>query len=99
MCCNELKSNFQSSTQHFICFMCRNSDNSQEHSLLCAVKSAHMKTEHKVFLQSVKYADLFGSIEEQLRITEALTIIIQTRDKIKNAPRAGLPGLITGPRG
>ena len=79
--------------------MCRNSEDSQEHSLYCAVINVHLKTEHKASIQSAKYADLFGSIEEQLRITEAFTIIIKTRDKIKNAPRAGLPGLITGPRG
>ena len=66
-----------------MCVMCRNSEDTQEHSLFCAVINVHMKTEHKAFIKSVKFSDLFGSIEEQLGITEAFTIIIQTRDKIK----------------
>ena len=55
-----------------------------------------MERDHKDLLKSVKYIDIFGSPEEQLRITNTYSIIISVREKLRE-PQQGLPGHNTGP--
>ena len=40
-----------------------------------------MERDHKDILKNVKYVDIFGSQEEQLRITKTFSMIISVRDK------------------
>ena len=90
-CVNEFRSNFQSSTQHILCPVCKLSDDTQEHAILCEALEKHMERDHKDILKNVKYVDIFGSQEEQLRITKTYSILISVREKLCE-PQQGLPG-------
>ena len=48
--------------------------------------------------EDIHYSDLFGCVNDQLRITEAFQVIIDAREKLQETPRAGLPGHRSGPR-
>jgi hypothetical protein len=98
-CSNEFKSNFQNGDQHFMCQMCGAYDDTQEHSLTCESLIRQLTAEDADKLNHVTYADLFGNINDQQRITEAYEAIILTRKKLRAKPASGpsLPRLHTGP--
>ena len=56
----------------------------------------YLTIENRHTLEDVNYSDLFSNVSDQLRITEAFQVIIDAREKIRDAPR--LPGHRTGPR-
>ena len=56
---NEFKGNFQSNMQHFKCFACNSSDDTQDHSLICHEVRKHITEDQRDFIDSVVYADLF----------------------------------------
>ena len=76
---NEFKGNMQSSNQQSPCTVCGPEEDSQQHSLICSELKKHIPIAHKELFESVKYADLFGNIVDQLQITEVFNTIIQTR--------------------
>ena len=57
-----------------------------------------MTTQNRQLLEGAVYSDLFSNVDDQLRITEAFQVIIATREKLRDTPRAGLPGHRSGPR-
>ena len=87
---NEFKSNFQHSDQHFPCFICRVCDDTQEHALLCKDLRRHIENAHETLDTNVQYVDLFGSVQDQLRITQAYTIIIKIQKKLRNKAYLGI---------
>ena len=87
---NEFKSNFQHSDQHFPCFICKVCDDTQEHALLCKDLTRHIENTHETLDPNVQYVDLFGSVQDQLRITQAYTIIIKIREKLRNKAYLGI---------
>ena len=93
---NEFKSNFYIS----LC-PCKLSHDSQEHALICVRTRKHPKNENIQLLDSVDYSDLFSSgIDSQLRITQAYSVIIQTREQLRTPPvDSAYPGIYTGPCG
>ena len=96
---NEFKGNFQSSMQHFKCFACNSSDDTQDHSLICHEVRKHITEDQRDLIDSVVYADLFGPLDRKIAATEAFDIIIETRERLRAAHRVGLPGHDSGPSG
>jgi hypothetical protein len=97
MSVNEFKSNTESSDQHSPCPTCKNEDDTQEHSLVCIALKTHMSDQDTEFVQSVSYSDLFGSVDAQLLVVEAFSLIIKTREKLRKVTKDSLPGQNTGP--
>ena len=95
---NEFKGNMQSSNQQPPCTVCGQEEDSQEHSLICSVLKKHIPISHMELFESVKYADLFGNIVDQLQITEVFNTIIQTRQQLRKDSGASLPGQYSGPQ-
>ena len=95
---SEFLSNFSSSTCIIPCKFCQKFEDSQEHSLSCEMLQANMTTQNRQLLEGAVYSDLFSNVDDQLRITEAFQVIIATREKLRDTPRAGLPGHRSGPR-
>ena len=73
------------------------SDDTQEHALVCTVVKTHLSENNTKLVNSVSYMDLFGSIDAQLIVTEAFSIIIKTRESLQKYPVDGLPGHNSGP--
>ena len=94
---NEFRSNLESSDQHSPCKFCMKSDDTQEHALVCTVVKTHLSENNTKLVNSVSYMDLFGSIDAQLIVTEAFSIIIKTRENLRKYPVDGLPGHNSGP--
>ena len=97
MSVNEFKSNTTSSDQHSPCPICKNEDDTQEHSLVCIALKTHMSEQDTEFVQSVSYSDLFGSVDAQLLVVEAFSLIIKTRERLRKSTKDSLPGQSTGP--
>ena len=95
---NKFSSNFASSTLVIPCKICKKYEDTQEHAIHCEKLKMHMTQEHRQLLENSSYSDLFSDINDQLRITEAFQIIIETRERLQDTSRTGLPGLCTGPR-
>ena len=92
---NEFKTNFYTS----LC-PCKLSQDTQEHALLCVRTRKHLNQENIQLLDSVCYSDMFSDIDSQLRITQAFSIIIQTRELLRTPPAdSAYPGKCTGPGG
>jgi hypothetical protein len=98
-CVNEFKSNFKFGGQQLNCELCLVNDDSQEHALSCQSLNKYLSLEQNEELKSVNYEDLFGAVEDQLRITKVYENIIAIRKRLRAAPRPGLPGLHSGPSG
>ena len=82
------------------CPVCKISQDTQEHALICLETRQLIKQEHIPLLNSVKYNDLFSDIDSQLRITQAFDIIIKTREHLRISPvDSAYPGQNTGPGG
>ena len=93
----EFRSNLESSDQHSPCTFCRKSDDTQEHALVCPVVKTHLSENDTKLVNSVAYIDLFGSVNTQLLVTEAFSIIIKTRENLQKYSVDGLPGHNSGP--
>jgi hypothetical protein len=98
-CVNEFKGNFQFGGQHFKCQVCMIENDTQEHALVCMSLRKHITPANVGKLDSVRYEDLFGPTEYQLKITEAYEEIIETRKKLRAPPGPRLPRHYTGPSG
>ena len=94
---NEFRSNLESSDQHSPCTFCRLSDNTQEHALVCPVVKTHLSDNDTKLVNSVEYIDLFESVDTQLLVTEAFSIIIKTRENLRKYSVDGLHGHNSGP--
>ena len=57
---NEFRSNLESSDQHSPCKLCRKSDDTQEHALVCTVVKTHLSENDTKFVNSVAYIGLPG---------------------------------------
>ena len=58
------------------------SDDTQEHALVCTVAKTNLSDKDTQLVYSVVYMDLFGSVNAQLTVTEAFSIIIKTRENL-----------------
>ena len=90
---NEFRDNFH--TMHGQAPLCKHCDlhiDSQELSLSCGKVRENMTTTELLELNSVKYEDIFGNEEQQLKITKVFQWILRVR-KALSVPAAGLPGL------
>ena len=75
-----------------ICQFCETHIDSQELSLSCIKVKENMKQSELIELDCVKYQDIFGNEEQQLKITKVFQRILEIRTTLR-APAAGLPGL------
>ena len=75
-----------------LCKHCDSHIDSQELSLSCGKVRENMTTTELLELNSVKYEDIFGNEEQQLKITKVFQWILRVR-KALSVPAAGLPGL------
>ena len=78
---------------------CKFSQDTQEYALICVRTRKHLKNENIQLLDSVDYSDLFSDIDSQLRITQAFSFIIQTRELLRTPVDSAYPGTCTGPGG
>ena len=62
--------------------MCKHHIDSQEKSLTCRSIIEELDTTERNMVQGAKYSDIFGNVDEQLRIAKAFQIILKTREHI-----------------
>ena len=94
---NDFLSNFSSSTIIIPCKICQNYEDTQEHALICDKLKVYLSLNNIQLSEDIHYSDLFGCVNDQLRITEAFQVIIDAREKLQETTR-GLPGHCSGPR-
>ena len=78
--------------------ICLKYEDTQEHALLSEKLREYLSIMNRQLLEEVQYSDLFSNVHDQLRITNAFQVIIDARETIREATRAGLPGYSSGPR-
>ena len=67
--------------QNLDCPLCAKNIDSQEHALECHVVKKHLESEELNILSQVRYDDIFGTIERQVKITKLFQKIIKIRHK------------------
>ena len=90
---------FKNRFQSYQCEFCFNLD-TQQHALSCKETTQHLDIEYKLILQSLSYNDLFGPVEEQLRLVKILKkLIIIRKNSGSSWTRTCPPWLYSGPSG
>ena len=90
MCENEFRDNFHNRFQSYQCEFCFNLD-TQQHALSCKETTQHLDMEDKLILQSLSYNDLFGPVEEQLRLVKIFKKLIIIRQKLRKQLDKDMP--------
>ena len=88
----EFKTNFNKMYECKLCPMCQEKNDSQEHALSCRVTSQKLNDKTK----EVKYEDLFGDLDGQLKVAKVYQTIIKLRTSLlaQEGPQdRGRPGL------
>ena len=67
--------------QNLDCPLCGKNIDSQEHALECHVVNKHLESEDLNILSQVRYDDIFGTIDRQVKITKLFQKIIKIRQK------------------
>ena len=80
------------------CKICQKYKDTQEHALLCEKLREYLSITNRQLLEEVQYSDLFSNVHDQFCITNVFQVIIDARETIREATRAGLPGHSSGPR-
>ena len=76
------------------CRLCFRYQDSQEHALTCEVIKANLSQAQCALLNDTDYAQLFGNVEDQEKVTRMFQIIVSLREKLLTIPHIqGLPGL------
>ena len=65
-CAMEFSMNFKGMSSDLLCPLCRQENDSQEHALSCETVAHNLTTEER----EVNYSDLFGTLEDQLKVVE-----------------------------
>ena len=81
---NELNENFHHMYSDYTCFLCEIEADSQEYDLTCHVLKNHLTADHLEQLKSVKYSDIFGNCDQQLKITNIFIHIILQRQQLRD---------------
>ena len=68
--------------------LCFKYQDSQEHALTCEVIKANLSQTQCALLNDTYYAQLFGNVEDQEKVTRIFQIILLLREKLLNQ---GLP--------
>ena len=77
-----------------VCRLCHSFQDSQEHALACKVIIAHLSQTERAMLNETEYAQLFGNVEAQEKVTRIFQLIISLRENLLASPlHQGLPGL------
>ena len=63
-------------------FLCFNQDDNQEHILSCSTLISNLSDSNLQILQRVKYSDLFGTVIQQLEITNMFLVLLRTRKRL-----------------
>ena len=58
-------------------FNCFSEVDSQEHQLKCHTLKKHLSSEQAIMLDNVHYEDIFGSVEQQLRVTKVFQFLLR----------------------
>ena len=79
MCERNFRDNFHNLHIDNFCQLCNLHPDTQQHALTCSVILKHLKPQDIETLQQVNYEDIFGSIQDQFKITKLYQTIINTR--------------------
>jgi exonuclease III len=63
-------------------FECPQAKDTQEHIIICGPIIAKLNRRQKLKLENTKYSDLFGSVEEQYKITTLYKTLLQIRQRL-----------------
>ena len=97
---NSIKDNFHRLYHGEIAcpFLCLNQDDSQEHLLSCSTVVSHLSDSDKQLLQTVDYSHLFGTVTQQVGITNMFLVLLRTRKRLlKTAQEPACGGNNTRP--
>ena len=92
-CVKEFKSNFPNQYSTSRCTLCGKHEDTQQLALTCEVLAQKKK---KLELDSVKYDNLFGSIEDQVKVAQVFLKITKLRENLVT-PGAADRGIIPDP--
>ena len=79
---NDFKDNFHTMFGNALCPHCGTYSDSQSHALNCTILKSHMSQADIEEYSSVKYGDLFGNVNKQLKITQMFQTLIHIRRKL-----------------
>ena len=82
-CENELKENFHNQNTNMDCFICKSVTDCQEHALTYAELRKHLRDNQRQILASVQYSDIFGSLDQQIKIKKIYQTLIKTRRRLR----------------
>lgn len=99
---NSFRDNFHAIYQDKKCQLCKFEVDNQEHALSCIILKQNMNHEDKNILQVVKYQDIFGDLDEQLRISKLFQTLIRIKRRLLKSellPTVAYPGINSVPSG
>ena len=59
------------------CRLCKSTSDSQCHIMLCPVLKEHISWD-----QNIKYADIYGTLEEQVQVTRVYSSLMEMRERL-----------------
>ena len=63
-------------------FQCLNQVDSEEHIFFCKGLVSQLKRNQKTLLESVRYTDIYGAIEEQFWVTSIFLVLMRIRTRL-----------------
>ena len=86
--------------QDSTCTLCKSGPDSQEHALTCKTIAQYLSQAEKEVIESIRYEDIYGEANAQLRITTIFQSIIRIKKRLQmiDQPLA-YPGNNSGPSG
>ena len=78
---------------------CLNSSDTQEHVLFCQGLIPHLTEDQKLKLATVRYQDIFGTLDQQINIVGIYLTLLRIRERLLDTQGPAYPGNSAGPRG
>ena len=96
-----IKDNFHSQYKNDLScpLQCLNSSDTQEHVLFCQALVPHLTEGQKLKLASVRYSDIFGTLDQQIDIVGMYLTLLRVRERLLDTQGPAYPGNSAGPCG
>ena len=77
-CAKEFRNNFKGMSTDELCPLCQQENDTQEHALSCKVSAQKLTVQEK----EIKYEDLFGTLDDQLKIVKVYQKLLNLRKSL-----------------
>ena len=95
-----IKDNFHSQFKDLSCpLQCLKEIDTQQHVLQCRGLLPRLEESQQLLLTTVKYSDIFGSIDEQAQVVGIFLEFLKIRKRLLTNQQSAYPGNNSGPCG